>query len=266
MSFDASSGESIRIGQVASATGLTIRALHYYEEIGLLEPTMRSEAGHRLYANVDLERLYRIAFLRQLGLPLERIRSSLASAGADFGTTLQRHLAAVEERVAAETRLRSRLLTMLDTMDDDEVAPRDLLKILEDMSMLEPTLNRRIAILIYADIEAAFEYLTRVFALGPGDLTRDPDGNVVHGAIQAGDGELWMHPEAPEFGLATPAALQGSSATMAIMVEDVDAHYRHAVSHDATIRYEPVDQPYGYREYGAVDLAGHLWSFMKPLD
>ncbi len=254
-----------RIGQVARSTGLTIRTLHYYEEIGLLESTERNEAGHRLYGTADLERLYRIAFLRQLGLPLEAIRASLAITGADLESTMRDHLAAVDERVATETRLRSRLALMVEALKSNE-ATGGLLDVLEDMSMLETTLNRRIAILVYDDIEAAFDYLTRVFGFGPGELTRDPDGNVVHGEIQAGDGELWMHVESPEFDLATPKALGGSSATMAVMVDDVDAHHRHAASEGANIMYEPVDQPYGYREYGAIDLAGHLWSFMMPLD
>jgi uncharacterized glyoxalase superfamily protein PhnB len=89
---------------------------------------------------------------------------------------------------------------------------------------------------------------------------------VVHGEIQAGDGEFWLHTESEPFGLKTPNHLGGASGTMAIMVDDVDAHHRHAVEQHATIRYEPVDQPYGYREYSAVDPAGHLWSFMKKLD
>jgi uncharacterized glyoxalase superfamily protein PhnB len=49
------------------------------------------------------------------------------------------------------------------------------------------------------------------------------------------------------------------------MVDDVDAHHRHAVEQGATIVYGPVDQPYGYREYSARDLEGGLWSFMKEL-
>jgi uncharacterized glyoxalase superfamily protein PhnB len=53
---------------------------------------------------------------------------------------------------------------------------------------------------------------------------------------------------------------------MVIMVDDVDAHFRHARDEGATIRYEPVDQPYGYREYSALDNEGGLWSFMRPLD
>ena len=43
-----------------------------------------------------------------------------------------------------------------------------------------------------------------VFGLGPGELTRDEAGDVVHVELQAGDGVVWLHPESPEFGLASP--------------------------------------------------------------
>ena len=76
---------------------------------------------------------------------------------------------------------------------------------------------------------------------------------------------MWLYPETSEFGLASPSHLHGASAMVAIMVDDVDAHHRDAVEHGATIRYEPVDRLYGYREYGAIDPEGPLWSFMKAL-
>jgi MerR family transcriptional regulator, thiopeptide resistance regulator len=50
------------------------------------------------------------------------------------------------------------------------------------------------------------------------------------------------------------------------MVGDVDEHFRRASEQGAQIEYEPVDQPYGYREYSARDSEGGLWSFMKILD
>jgi len=269
-----------RIGEIAEASGLTVRTLHYYEEIGLLVPTARTAAGHRLYGPETVERLYRICLLRQLGLPLDGIRAGLESGAADARTLMIDHLAALETRLVAEHRLRSRLVHLIRALSSNEesqndAAPNDassnedttgdLLSVLEDMTMLETTLNRRIAILVYEDIEAAFDDLIRVFGFGPGELTRDPDGNVVHGEIEAGDGEFWLHPESEAFGLRSPKNLDGASSTMAVMVDDVDAHYRHALEHGATIRYEPVDQEYGYREYSAVDSEGHLWSFMKPL-
>ncbi len=255
-----------RIGEISAATGMTVRTLHYYEEIGLITPTERTGAGHRLYGPAALEQLYRIAFLRQLGLPLDGVRATMAGEPGDLRSVMAEHLDAVEARLATEHRLRNRLVHLLDTIDDtDQAAPTDLLNVLEDMTLLETNINRRISILVYADIEAAHDYLIRVFGLGPGDLSRDPDGNVVHAEIQAGDGEFWLHMESEEFGLYAPNNLGGSSSTIAVMVDDVDAHHEYALEQGANVRYEPVDQPYGYREYSAVDPEGHLWSFMKPL-
>lgn len=255
-----------RIGEIADATNLTVRTLHYYEEIDLLSPAGRTEAGHRLYGIDAVEQLYRISLLRQLGLSLDQVRLALETGERDVRSLIVDHLATIEARLAAEQRLRSRLLRLVDKLESDEDTTRDLLNVLEDMTMLDTTLERRIAILVYEDLEAAFDYLTRVFGFGPGELTRDPDGNVVHGEIEAGDGEFWLHTESEPFGLRSPKKLGGASGTMAIIVDDVDAHHRHAVAQGATIRYEPTDQDYGYREYSAVDLDGHLWSFMKPLD
>jgi uncharacterized glyoxalase superfamily protein PhnB len=141
-----------------------------------------------------------------------------------------------------------------------------VLEVPEEMTMLDATVQRRISILVYSDLEAAFEYLVRVFGLGPGELTRDDNGPVVHGELQAGDGVVWLHPEAPAFDMKSPRTLGASTASVALMVDDVDAHFRHASEQGAAIDYEPVDQPYGYREYSARDSEGALWSFMKPLD
>jgi uncharacterized glyoxalase superfamily protein PhnB len=76
---------------------------------------------------------------------------------------------------------------------------------------------------------------------------------------------LWLHPETSEFTLASPRTVGAATGMVALIVDDVDAHHRHAVEQGAQIRYAPVDQAYGYREYGAYDCEGHLWSFMKPL-
>lgn len=257
---------SRRIGEIADATGLTVRTLHYYEEIGLLIAA-RNAAGHRLYTNANVERLYRICFLRRLGLPLTEIGNSLDDPAWNLHSAVSTQLHDLEARLETETRLRSRLTHLLGrTSADADPNTDDLLTVLEDLTMLDNPVKKRISILVYADLEAAFEYLTTVFGLGPGELSRDPDGNVVHAELEAGDGVLWLHPESPEFGLSSPRTLGAATATMAIMVDDVDAHYRRAAAAGAKIHYEPVDQPYGYREYSARDCEGGLWSFMKPLE
>jgi uncharacterized glyoxalase superfamily protein PhnB len=144
-------------------------------------------------------------------------------------------------------------------------ATDDLLAFLEEATMLDAAPQRRIGILVYSDVEAVFSHLVDVFGLGPGEITRTAQGDAVHAEIEAGDGVLWLHAESPEFGLASPKHAGVSTAMVAVMVDDVDAHFRHVASHGGDIVYEPVDQPYGYREYGARDNEGGLWSFMKPI-
>lgn len=254
-----------KIGEIAAETGLTVRTLHYYEEIGLIAPESRTDAGHRLYGDKAVERLYKISLLRQLGLPLESVQAGLDSPSNDLPTLLAEHLIAVDQRLAAEHRLRARLAQLNTTLESNEDTAGALLNVMEDMTMLETNLDRRIAILIYEDLEEAFNYLTRVYGFGPGELTRHPDGTVVHGEIQAGDGEFWLHGESEQWALRSPQNVGSTTGLMAIMVDDVDAHYEASVERGADIRYAPVDQPYGYREYSAVDIGGHMWSFMKPL-
>lgn len=66
-----------QVKEVSRLAGVSIRTLHYYEEIGLLVPTGRTDAGYRLYTDDDLLRLQQILIGRELGLPLEEIRRSL---------------------------------------------------------------------------------------------------------------------------------------------------------------------------------------------
>ena len=256
-----------KVGELASTTGLTVRTLHYYEEIGLLVASGRSDAGHRLYTEADVARLYRICVLRRLGLQLSEIAAALDDPAWSLRTAITTHVRELDRRIDATANLRGRLAQLLaSTVPSDGAVTDDLLAVLADMTMLDTTVQRRISILVYSDLEAAYAYLTDVFGLGPGQLDRDDEGRIVHGELQAGDGVIWLHREAPEFGLASPRALGSATASVAVIVDDVDAHFRHTSAQGATIDYEPVDQPYGYREYSARDSEGGLWSFMQPLD
>ncbi len=63
----------LQIGELAKQTGLSIRTLRYYDEIGLLVPSHRTEADYRLYSEADIARLQQILSLRQLGFALKEI-------------------------------------------------------------------------------------------------------------------------------------------------------------------------------------------------
>ncbi len=255
----------LRVGELAQSTGLTVRALHHYEDIGLLEPVKRTSAGHRLYDRPSIERLYRIGLLKRYGMSLDQIRHALDDPSWSLGAALARHRDQLDADIHQRQRLRAGLVAALADLDHDHDPTHDLITILEDM-MNTQLVKQRISILVYRDLAAAHDYLVDVFGFTPGEITTDPDGHPVHADLVAGDGVIWLHQETEEFGLASPATLGAATATMAIMVEDVDEHHRLVAAKGADIVYAPLDQPYGYREYSARDVEGMLWSFMKPID
>jgi DNA-binding transcriptional MerR regulator len=128
-----------RIGEVAAATGLTVRTLHHYDEIGLLAPSGRSEAGYRLYADEDVRRLYRIAAFRRLGFALGEIGALLDGDGSDPRPVIRAQLDRLDAEVALRERLRARLVRLLDALGGDEAnAGADLfLEAIEGMTMAE---------------------------------------------------------------------------------------------------------------------------------
>jgi DNA-binding transcriptional MerR regulator len=109
----------LKVGELAKRTGLTVRTLHHYDEIGLLAPSGRSEAGYRLYSREDVQRLHSIQALRQLGLPLQDITQMLAgTTGADPSLVIAQQLMALDQQIAQATELRGRLQLLRDSMAD----------------------------------------------------------------------------------------------------------------------------------------------------
>jgi DNA-binding transcriptional MerR regulator len=87
-----------QVKEVAATSGVSVRALHHYDEIGLLVPRARTEAGYRLYDDEDLLRLQQILIGRELGLALEEIRRSLDDPGFDRGAVLRAQRLQLEAR------------------------------------------------------------------------------------------------------------------------------------------------------------------------
>jgi DNA-binding transcriptional MerR regulator/uncharacterized glyoxalase superfamily protein PhnB len=267
MSTEARAGasEAWKVGALARATGLSIRALHYYDEIGLLTPSARSPAGHRLYDPADVARLYRISLLRRLGFPLDQIAAVLEHPEWQLGPAIDRHLTDTERRAALVTSLAGRLAAMAAALArQDSPSPEQLFSTLEEMTMLDSNAIRgTTGLLVYDDVAAAHEYIVRVFGLTAGPL--EPEGETkYHGAVRAGDQVIRLHPTGP--GYQSPSTLGGVTSMLIVNVDDADAHFAKSKSAGAEIIKEPVNQPYGVREYGARDLEGHLWYFHSPLD
>ncbi|GIJ52007.1 transcriptional regulator [Virgisporangium aliadipatigenens] len=106
-----------RIGELATATGVTVRTLHHYDGLGLLSPSERTSVGHRRYTAADVRRLHRIIALRDFGLSLAEIARVLDGPDADPRELLRAQLARVEERLTAGERLRRTLIDLIASLD-----------------------------------------------------------------------------------------------------------------------------------------------------
>jgi DNA-binding transcriptional MerR regulator len=98
------------VGRVAALSGVTIRTLHHYDEIGLLSPGGRSAAGYRIYEGSDLERMQRILFYRELGFDLKEIATIVDDPGTDALGHLRRQRKLLTERIG-------RLSAMVDVIN-----------------------------------------------------------------------------------------------------------------------------------------------------
>ena len=90
------------VKELSDFTGISVRTLHYYDEIGLLKPTRKSDAGYRLYDDKALERLQQILFFREFDIPLKEIRAVMEDPVFDRNQILQMQrdmLTAKKERI-----------------------------------------------------------------------------------------------------------------------------------------------------------------------
>ena len=127
-----------KIGDLARETGLTVRTLHHYDELGLLRPSARTKAGHRLYDENDVKRLYRILALRQIGLRLDEIGACLLGDGLDVRTAVHRHLERTDRQIELQRELRDRLAGILVALDRAvEPSIDDFIDAVEVMTRME---------------------------------------------------------------------------------------------------------------------------------
>lgn len=127
-----------KVGELAKRTGVSVRTLHHYDEIGLLSPAHRSESGYRLYAGTDVVRLQQIRSLRALGYSLEEVRELLKRQEVTPDRVLQLHIAHLKEQIAAQQSLCDRLEGIAKRWRSDETVPmEELLQIIEVTNMVE---------------------------------------------------------------------------------------------------------------------------------
>ncbi|MCT6777506.1 MerR family transcriptional regulator [Streptomyces sp. CS7] len=111
---DTTDADGLTVGQVSARLGVTVRALHHWDDIGLAQPSLRTAAGYRLYTAGDLERLHRVVVYRELGLGLDRIRTVLDDTTTDVLGALRAQRTQVAERIGRLQRLGAGLDRMIE--------------------------------------------------------------------------------------------------------------------------------------------------------
>jgi len=97
------------VGELSRLTGVTVRALHHYDEIGLVRPSQRSAAGYRIYNDGDVLRLQQVLVFRELGVPLDEIGTAIDRA-SDRAALLRKHRRELADK-------RTRIDAMLAAVD-----------------------------------------------------------------------------------------------------------------------------------------------------
>jgi DNA-binding transcriptional MerR regulator len=125
-------------GALAKQTGVTVRALHHYEALGLLRPAHRNRAGHRLYGKRDIERLQQIRSLKQLGLSLQEIRECLVDRRMSVRRVVKLHLERARAALSAQHSLVRRLESLNARLGTGRDVPvEEFIRTVEAMTMSE---------------------------------------------------------------------------------------------------------------------------------
>ncbi|EFL49973.1 methyltransferase [Solidesulfovibrio fructosivorans JJ]] len=111
---------SLRIGELARKSGLTVRTLHHYDAIGLLTPSGRSDAGYRLYDRKDVMRLHAIQALKSFGCSLAEIGQALSRGKPELPDILDRQVRALDAQARRAIALKDRLARLRERMRNKE--------------------------------------------------------------------------------------------------------------------------------------------------
>lgn len=112
---------ALTVGQVARLANISVRTLHHYDDVCLVQPSSRSAAGYRTYSSSDVERLYSVLMYRELGFSLDRIRSILDDPGTDPVEHLREQRVLLDRRIAHLTAMAQAVDTVIEekTMGTD---------------------------------------------------------------------------------------------------------------------------------------------------
>ena len=112
---------TMTVGEVSTLLGVSVRALHHWDESGLVHPSRRSDAGYRLYCETDIMRIQQVLVYRQTGMSLADIKEVLDEPGADAVTHLRRQRELLQGQVS---RLQQMLLSIDTILDMQQLGGR----------------------------------------------------------------------------------------------------------------------------------------------
>ncbi len=135
--------KSFKIGDVAKRAGVSVRTLHYYEEIGLLHPSERTSTGHRRYGRSAIERLQQIKSLQQMGMSLSEIEALFQGQEASPQDIVKEHLTKINEQRAALEQVERQLQRLLQHLEGN---------VQEDVESIEVLFSAMEAMNRYEDI------------------------------------------------------------------------------------------------------------------
>lgn len=125
----------MKVGELAKITGVTIRTLHHYHQIGLLIPSHLTESGHRLYGENDLKKLYHILALKDFGFSLEEILDILSVVDASPEALVRLQIQKTESKLKELEKLHGQLLELQNTLIRGQYSTVD--KFIEVIQMMQ---------------------------------------------------------------------------------------------------------------------------------
>ncbi|WP_040740108.1 MerR family transcriptional regulator [Nocardia tenerifensis] len=117
MTKRAAADAGLTVGVAATRTGVTIRTLHHWDAIGLVRPSGRTDSGYRLYTAADLARIHRVLIYRELGVPLDDIKTLLEAPAGDAMASLREQRDQLRERADRMHRMAGALDRLIEARE-----------------------------------------------------------------------------------------------------------------------------------------------------
>lgn len=148
-----------KVGDLAKLTGLTVRTLRFYDQIGLFSPSDQTDSGHRLYSESDLSRLHQIVSLKELGLSLDEVKAVLAGGHISPLEIVNLQIGRIKEQIKLQQKLLEQLGHASKLMQGKaQLSVEDFTSLLQAMKMdfEKPVIEREMSWVRHLDLLGDF--------------------------------------------------------------------------------------------------------------